>query len=59
MSAWLTHDLIPIHGGTYYPPDDRYFGQPGFKSLLSIIATQVGLWKFHIIYLHLHKILPK
>lgn len=33
MSVWLTPDLKPFFGGTYFPPDDRY-GRPGFKSLL-------------------------
>lgn len=42
MSVWLTPDLTPIVGGTYFPPDDRYFGRPGFKTLLTSIAEQ---WK--------------
>ena len=29
MSVWLTPDLKPFVGGTYFPPEDRY-GQPGF-----------------------------
>ena len=29
MSVWLTPDLKPFVGGTYFPPDDRY-GRPGF-----------------------------
>ena len=33
MSVFLTPDLKPFYGGTYFPPDDRY-GRPGFKSLL-------------------------
>ncbi|PYL29233.1 MAG: thioredoxin domain-containing protein [Verrucomicrobia bacterium] len=28
MSVWLTPDLKPFVGGTYFPPEDRY-GQPG------------------------------
>lgn len=40
MSVWLTPDLKPIVGGTYFPPDDRYFGRPGFKTLLTSIADQ-------------------
>ncbi|XP_040071378.1 spermatogenesis-associated protein 20 isoform X4 [Ixodes scapularis] len=40
MSVWLTPDLKPIVGGTYFPPDDRYFGRPGFKTLLAAIAEQ-------------------
>ena len=33
MSVWLTPDLKPFYGGTYFPPRDRY-GRPGFHSLL-------------------------
>src|SRR5215467_453393 len=41
MSVWLTPDLKPFVGGTYFPPEDRY-GQPAFKSVLQRIATA---WK--------------
>ncbi|MEM9399526.1 MAG: thioredoxin domain-containing protein [Verrucomicrobiota bacterium] len=41
MSVWLTPDLKPFYGGTYFPPDDRY-GRFGFKSLLLRIHD---LWK--------------
>ncbi|PYL60040.1 MAG: thioredoxin domain-containing protein, partial [Verrucomicrobia bacterium] len=41
MSVWLTPDLKPFVGGTYFPPEDRY-GQPGFKKVLEKIATA---WK--------------
>jgi uncharacterized protein len=41
MSVWLTPDLKPFVGGTYFPPEDRY-GQPGFKKVLERIA---GAWK--------------
>ncbi len=37
MSVWLTPDLKPFIGGTYYPPDDRW-GRPGFKNMLLRIA---------------------
>lgn len=37
MSIFLTSDLQPFLGGTYYPPDDRY-GRPGFSSLLRRLA---------------------
>jgi uncharacterized protein len=37
MSVFLTPDLQPFTGGTYFPPDDRY-GRPGFKRLLLHIA---------------------
>jgi uncharacterized protein len=41
MSVWLTPDLKPFVGGTYFPPEDRY-GQPGFKKVLERITTA---WK--------------
>src|SRR5688572_20889305 len=34
MSVWLTPDLRPYYGGTYYPPTDQY-GRPGFVALLA------------------------
>jgi uncharacterized protein YyaL (SSP411 family) len=37
MSVWLTPDLKPFYGGTYFPPDNRY-GRPGFPALLEYIA---------------------
>ena len=33
MSVFLTPDLQPFFGGTYFPPDDRY-GRPGFPKIL-------------------------
>jgi len=41
MSVWLTPDLKPFVGGTYFPPEDRY-GQPAFQKVLERIATA---WK--------------
>jgi len=41
MSVWLTPNLQPFVGGTYFPPADRY-GQPGFKKVLERIAAA---WK--------------
>jgi uncharacterized protein len=41
MSVWLTPDLKPFVGGTYFPPEDRY-GQPAFRNVLERIATA---WK--------------
>jgi len=38
MSVWLTPDLKPFVGGTYFPPEDRH-GQPGFKKVLERIAA--------------------
>ena len=37
LSAWLSPDLKPFHGGTYFPPEDRH-GRTGFPSLLRAIA---------------------
>jgi uncharacterized protein YyaL (SSP411 family) len=41
MSVFLTPDLKPFYGGTYFPPTDRH-GLPSFKGLLLQIAQ---LWK--------------
>ena len=41
MSVWLTPNLQPFVGGTYFPPEDRY-GQPGFPKVLERIAAT---WK--------------
>ncbi|KAL4089161.1 hypothetical protein QTP88_024225 [Uroleucon formosanum] len=41
MSVFLTPDLKPIGGGTYYPPEDAY-GRPGFKTILLHMAKR---WK--------------
>lgn len=38
MSVWLTPELHPFFGGTYFPPADR-FNRPGFPALLKRIAT--------------------
>jgi hypothetical protein len=37
MSVWLTPDLEPFFGGTYFPPENRW-GHPGFGSVLTQIA---------------------
>ncbi|XP_024965667.1 spermatogenesis-associated protein 20 isoform X1 [Cynara cardunculus var. scolymus] len=33
LSVFLSPDLKPLMGGTYFPPDDKY-GRPGFKTVL-------------------------
>jgi uncharacterized protein YyaL (SSP411 family) len=38
MSVWLTPDLQPFFGGTYFPPVNR-FGHPGFPGVLTQLAT--------------------
>ncbi|KAL5018576.1 hypothetical protein ScPMuIL_004298 [Solemya velum] len=40
MSVWLTPDLKPIVGGSYFPPNDRYYGRPGFITVLRTIAEK-------------------
>jgi len=37
MSVWLTPDLRPFFGGTYFPPTSRW-GRPGFVDVLAEIA---------------------
>ena len=37
MSVWLTPDLKPFYGGTYFPPDSRY-GRPGFRDICEQLA---------------------
>src|SRR3989454_1416632 len=37
MSVWLTPDLKPFYGGTYFPPTSRW-GRPGFVDILQEIA---------------------
>ena len=37
MSVWLTPDLKPFFGGTYFPPAAQW-GRPGFIDILNEIA---------------------
>ncbi|HXD00166.1 MAG TPA: thioredoxin domain-containing protein [Verrucomicrobiae bacterium] len=41
LNCFLTPDLKPFYGGTYFPPDNRH-GRPGFLELLKHI---VRLWE--------------
>ena len=41
MSVWLTPELKPFFGGTYFPPTSRW-GRPGFLDVLGEIAR---VWK--------------
>lgn len=43
MSVFLTPDLEPISGGTYFPPRDS-FGRLGFSSILTMISDK---WKIN------------
>ena len=38
LTVFLTPDLKPFFGGTYFPPDDRY-GRPGFARVLSALSS--------------------
>lgn len=37
LTVFLTSDLKPYFGGTYFPPDDRY-GRPGFARVLVALS---------------------
>src|SRR5439155_7779012 len=37
MSVWVTPDLKPFYGGTYFPPSSKW-GKPGFVDILQEIA---------------------
>lgn len=41
LSVWLTPDLEPFYGGTYFPPEDRW-GRVGFPNVLKQLAD---LWQ--------------
>ncbi|MBI2387922.1 MAG: thioredoxin domain-containing protein [Elusimicrobia bacterium] len=41
LNAFLTPDLKPFYGGTYFPPDSRY-GRPSWTGLLERLAQ---LWR--------------
>ena len=41
LNAFLTPDLKPFYGGTYFPPDQRH-GRPAFRQILQQIAQ---LWR--------------
>ncbi|MBI4051575.1 MAG: thioredoxin domain-containing protein [Elusimicrobia bacterium] len=41
LSVWLTSDLKPFFGGTYFPPDASW-GRPGFSQILEQLSQ---LWK--------------
>ncbi len=41
MSVWLTPELTPFFGGTYFPPDERY-GRAGFKTILRQLSE---IWR--------------
>lgn len=38
LTVFLTPELVPFYGGTYFPPEDRQ-GMPGFKKLLLAVSV--------------------
>ncbi len=48
MSVFLTPDMEPFYGGTYFPPEDRW-GRPGFRTLLKAIEEKWRTETDHII----------
>ncbi len=38
MSVFLTPELKPFYGGTYFPPEDK-MGMPGFKKIVTGVAN--------------------
>ena len=39
LSVFLSPDLKPVYGGTYFPPRGAY-GRPGFPQVLQALAVQ-------------------
>ncbi len=48
MTVFLTPDLKPFFGGTYFPPQDKY-GQPGLTKVLTKIAEAWKSDREHIV----------
>ncbi len=48
MSVFLTPDLKPFYGGTYFPPEDEY-GRPGFRSIIKEIGEAYIIDKSKIV----------
>ncbi|MGI9087846.1 MAG: thioredoxin domain-containing protein [Chthoniobacterales bacterium] len=48
MTVFLTPDLKPFFGGTYFPPQDKY-GQPGLTKVLNKIAEAWKSDREHIV----------
>ena len=47
LSLWLSPDLHPVFGGTYFPPGGN-FGRPGFKQ---VIVTMQSIRVYNVIIL--------
>ncbi len=48
MTVFLTPDLKPFYGGTYYPPTDRY-GRPGFPKVMEAVAEAFNEKKVQVL----------
>jgi len=48
MSVWLTPELKPFYGGTYFPPTSKW-GRPGFVDILQEIARVWSADRLHVI----------
>jgi uncharacterized protein YyaL (SSP411 family) len=48
LNVFLTPDLKPFYGGTYFPPDNRY-GRPSFPQVLEQIARLWNERRDHIL----------
>jgi uncharacterized protein YyaL (SSP411 family) len=48
MTVFLTPDLKPFFGGTYFPPEDKW-GQPGLKRVLNKVAEAWKSDREHIV----------
>ena len=48
MSVFLTPELKPFIGGTYFPPED-HFQRLGFRTILRSIAEQVSVSKHSLL----------
>lgn len=55
MSVFLTPELEPFMGGTYFPPEDR-FRQTGFPTVLRAIAEQVPPYIIISVYTYIYDI---
>ncbi|GAB2220281.1 hypothetical protein Drorol1_Dr00007925 [Drosera rotundifolia] len=48
LSVFLSPDLKPLMGGTYFPPDDKY-GRPGFKTVLRKVKEAWAVKKTELV----------
>lgn len=48
LTVFLTPNLVPFFGGTYFPPVDK-FGRPGFTKILKIVSETYKAKKIEIL----------